>query len=384
MLDARAAASVRYAIIVVLLALALGACATAPEPAMPTADAGPEAAAEADLETSPETGLETSPEASSNGSPDPAPAAVLRPTAPTQYVVQPGDTLWSIANVFLRDPWFWSEIWLVNPQVRNPHLIYPGDVLSIHFVDDQPRITVDLVPRIRIEALDEEPFPIAALQPFMFRARVVDEHTLEQAPYIVAAQDERVLFGTGDHVYVRNAPEAEQYDLYQLVRRDRMLVDPVTREPLGVATIPIGEVEILRGGEIATGKIHNGHREALRGDRLIGFDDDPNLLFDISPPPPGLEGQLIMLFDAISQIGRYQVAVINRGQREGVADGQVFAVWEAGRTAVDIVSGRHDVVQLPEEEIGTLMVFRSFEKVAYGLVIESTRPIREGFKVRHP
>ena len=362
MLDARAAASVRNAVVVVLLALGLAACATAPEPAAPEPVPAPEPQA----------------------APEPVPEPVLRPEAPTQYVVQEGDTLWSIANVFLRDPWYWSEIWLVNPQVRNPHLIYPGDVLSIHFIDGRPRVTVDLGPRIRIEALDEEPFPIAALQPFMFRARVVDEETLAQAPYIVAAQDERTLFGTGDSVYVRNAPDAQQYDLYQVVRRDRMLVDPVTREELGVATIPIGEAEILRGGEIATAMIHDGQREALRGDRLIGFDDDPDLLFDISSPPPGLEGQLIMLFDAISQIGRYQVAVINRGEREGVTEGQVFAVWEAGRTAVDIVSARNDVVQLPEEEVGTLMVFRTFEKVAYGLVIESIRPIREGFKVRHP
>ncbi|TVP89231.1 MAG: LysM peptidoglycan-binding domain-containing protein [Thioalkalivibrio sp.] len=363
MFYARAAARVRQTAVVVLLALGLVACATAPEPAAPEPDPVPEPMA----------------------APEPAPEPVLRPTAPEQYVVQEGDTLWSIANVFLRDPWYWSEIWLVNPQVRNPHVIYPGDVLSIHFVDDRPRVMVDLAPRIRIEELEDEAFPIAALQPFMFRARVVDEETLEQAPYIVAARDERVLFGPGDEVYVRNAPDAEQYDLYQLVRRDRMLVDPVTREELGVATIPVGEAEVLRGGEIATALISVGEREALRGDRLIGFDEDPDLLFDISNPPPGLEGEVILLFDAISQIGTYQAAVINRGEREGVHDGQVFAVWEAGRTAADPVAGRgNEVVQLPEEEVGMLMVFRTFEKVAYGLVIESTRPIREGFKTRHP
>jgi LysM repeat protein len=365
MLDARAAAFVRHTAVVVLLALGMVACATAPEPAAP--DPAP------------------TPPAPAATAPDPAPEPVLRPAAPTQYVVQEGDTLWSIANVFLRDPWYWSEIWLVNPQVRNPHLIYPGDVLSIHFIDGRPHLMVELGPRLRIEAMEDEPFPIAALHPFMFRARVVDEETLAQAPYIVAALDDRVLYGPGDQVYVRNAPDAEQYDLYQLVRRDRMLVDPVTGEELGVATIPVGEAEILRGGEVATALISTGQREALRGDRLIGFDDDPDPLFDISLPPPGLEGQVIMLFDAISQIGRYQAAVINRGEREGVSAGQVFAVWEAGRTAVDPVSGlRDDVVQLPEEKVGNLLVFRTFEKVSYGLVIESTRPIREGFAVRHP
>lgn len=365
MFDARAAALVRRSGVVVLLTWGLVACATAPEPVSQAPAPAPEPAA----------------------APAPAPSAepVLRATAPTQYVVKPGDTLWSIANVFLQDPWYWSEIWLVNPQVRNPHLIYPGDVLSIYYIGDRPRVMVELGPRIRIEALDEEPFPVAALHPFMFRARVVDEETLAQAPYIVAAQDERVLYGPGDRVYVRNAPGARQYDLYQLVRRDRMLVDPVTGEELGVATIPIGEAEIVRGGEVATALISVGDREAVRGDRLIGFDDDQDMMFDISRPPQDLEGQVILLFDAISQIGTYQAAVINRGEREGVRNGQVFATWEAGRTAQDPVSGRrNDVVQLPEEEVGTLMVFRTFEKVAYGLVIESNRPIREGFKVRHP
>jgi hypothetical protein len=353
--------------IIGLLTLGLAACATGPEPAAPAATEAPVA------------------EPMATPSPVPAPAPEFRPSAPERYVVKEGDTLWDIANVFLRDPWYWSEIWLVNPQVRNPHLIYPGDVLSIHFVDGRRGVMVDLAPRVRIEALDDEPFPISALQPFMFRARVVDEQTLEEAPYLVAAQDDRVIYGPGDRVYVRNAPDAQPWDLYQLVRRDRMLVDPDTGEELGVATIPVGEAEFVRSGEIATVIIREANREALRGDRLIGFDDDPDLMFDISPPPRDIEGTVILLFDAITQIGTLQAAVINRGEREGVRNGQVFAAWEAGRTARDPITRPPDnIVQLPEEEVGQMMVFRTFEKVAYALVIRSTRPIREGFKVRHP
>lgn len=361
-----AAALMRRTGVVVLLALGMVACATGPEPAAPAETRVPVA----------------------EPAPAPEPAAAqpeFKASAPERYVVQEGDTLWDIANVFLRDPWYWSEIWLVNPQVRNPHLIYPGDVLSIYSDGDRRGVMVELGPRVRIEALDDEPFPISALQPFMFRARVVDEETLEQAPYIVAAQDERVIFGPDDRVYVRNAPDAQRWDLYQLVRRDRMLVDPDTGEELGVATIPIGEAEVVRGGEIATVILREGQREAVRGDRMIGFDDDQDVLFNISSPPPGLEGTVIMLFDAITQIGTLQAAVINRGEREGIRNGQVFAVWEAGRVARDPVSGgANDMVQLPEEEIGNLMVFRTFDKVAYALVIKSIRPIREGFKVRHP
>lgn len=371
MVYARAAALMRQTGIVFLLALGLSACATNPEPMTP--------------EVAPIARPTPAPEAAVAHPPNPAPATRFHASAPTQYVVKEGDTLWDIANVFLRDPWYWSEIWLLNPQVRNPHRIYPGDVLTIQFVEERPRVTVDLVPRIRIEALDQDPYPISTLQTFMFRPRVLDEQTLDAAPYVVAARDARVIYGPGDQVYVRNAPDARRYDLYHLVRRDRVLRDPHTGENLGIATIPVGEVEIIRGGEPATALIRSGQRESIRGDRLVGFDDDPDLLFDISRPPPDLEGEVILLFDAISQIGTYQAAVINRGRRDGVRDGQMFAAWEAGRTTRDPISGNaNDIVQLPEEEIGTMMVFRTFDKVAYALVIKSTRPIREGYKVRHP
>lgn len=380
------APGVRRTIVLAIAALGLGACAATTPPTDPPAI--PEAAPGAH-----DTMLAASPPAAAPAAPTPAaPEPALRETAPTQYVVREGDTLWDIANVFLRDPWHWAEIWLMNRQVRNPHLIYPGDVLTLYFAEgpdgaaDRPTVTVDLGPRIRIEALEDKPQPIAALEPFLVPVRVVDEATLDEAPYIVAAQDDRRLFGTDDSVYVRNAPHAEQYDLYQLVRRDRSVADPVTGEKLGVTTLPIGEAEIVRGGEIATAVIRNNQREARRGDRLIGFDDKLERLFAISSPPPGLEGQVVLLFDAISQIGRYQIAVINRGEREGVANGQVFSLWESGRTARDpVTSGRRaDTVMLPDEEIGALMVFRTFEKLAYGLVIESARPIREGYRVQHP
>jgi hypothetical protein len=352
-----------------LLSLFLGACATVPDTAVPDTAAP----------------MTTSQEEAAPFAAAPAPEPQFRPTAPERYVVRQGDTLWDIANTFLRNPAYWPEIWLVNPQVRNPHRIYPGDVLSIYYVDGRGRVMVDLLPRVRIESLDSEPFAISTLQPFMFRPRVVDEQSLSEAPYIVASQDERSIFGAGDRVYVRNAPDAERYDLYHVVRRDRMLVDPDTGEELGVATIPIGEAEIVRSGEIATAVLRNSDRESVRGDRLIGFDDDPDLLFDISRPPVDLEGQVVLLFDAITQVGKLQAVVINRGERDGVRNGQVFSAWEAGRTTLDPISGkRNDIIDLPEEEIGTVMIFRTFEKVAYALVTRSERPLREGFKVRHP
>jgi hypothetical protein len=361
----------RLAGIIAVLSLFLGACTTVPETPAPVTEPEPVATVPATVQPAPAPAPQVLPE--------------FRPGAPERYVVQPGDTLWDLAKTYLRDPWYWPEIWLSNPQIQNPHLIYPGDVLSIYYLEGQPRVMVTerLSPQVRAERFPDAAFAIAALQPFMFRARVVDDATLEQAPYIVAAQDERVVFGSEDRVYVRNAPEARQYDLYQVVRRDRMLVDPDTGEELGIATIPVGEAEIVRGGEITTAILRRTGREAIRGDRLIGFDPDPDLLFDISRPPEDLEGTVVLLFDAISQVGTLQSVVINRGTREGVQNGQVFAAWEAGRTARDPIN-RTALVELPEEQVGTIMVFRTFEKVAYALVVESTRPIREGYRVRQP
>jgi len=362
----------RFVGIFAVLSLFLGACATSPESTLPAPATEPEPVVERSAAV---------PAAATQAPHTPE----FRAGAPERYVVQPGDTLWDLANTFLRDPWYWPEIWLANPQLQNPHRIYPGDVLSIHYIEGQPRVTVTerLSPQVRVERFPDATFPIAALQPFMFRARVLDEDTLARAPYIVAAQDERVIFGAGDRVYVRNAPEARQYDLYHVVRRDRILLDPATGEDLGVATIPIGEAEIVRGGEIATAILRRSDREAIRGDRLIGFDQDPDLLFDIGRPPEGVEGSVIQLFDAISQVGTLQALVINRGTREGVHNGQIFTAWEAGRTARDPIN-RTTPIELPEEPVGQIMVFRTFEKVAYALVVESTRPIREGYRIRHP
>ncbi|WP_018862532.1 MULTISPECIES: LysM peptidoglycan-binding domain-containing protein [unclassified Thioalkalivibrio] len=328
-----------------------------------------------------------------SGTSEPEPE--IRESAPERYVVREGDTLWDIAAMFLRDPWYWPEIWLVNPEIENPHLIYPGDVLSIYYVDGEPRITVDggprvrptkrLSPEVRVVDREEDVTPISTLQSFMFRPQVLDDETLDNAPYILASQDERVIFGPGDRVYVRNAEDTQQYDLYHIVRRDGELVDPDTGENLGIATLPIGEAEIVEPGNVARANIRKGEREAIRGDRLVPFADEQDMLFEIGRPPEDMEGTIISLFDAISQIGQLQAAIINRGERDGIENGQVMTAYTAGRQVRDPVSDRpNEVVTLPEESVGTVMVFQTFEKVSYILVTESDRTLREGDKVRHP
>lgn len=368
------------------LTLFLGACASTPENS--TANAAPERSAEP----------AEPPRQASAADPQTAAAKTepeIRESAPQRYVVKKGDTLWDIAAMFLEDPWYWPEIWLVNPEIENPHRIYPGDVLSIHYVDGRPRVTVDggprvrptvrLSPEVRVVERHGDRAPISTLQPFMFRPQVLDEATLANAPYIFAARAERVIFGPGDRVYVRNAEDTERYELYHIVRDDGMLIDPETGEELGIATLPIGEAEIIEPGNVATADIREGEREAIRGDRLVPHAEEQDMLFEIGRPPPGTEGTIISLFDAISQIGQLQSAIINRGERDGIENGQVFAAFSAGRQVRDPISDQpNDVVTLPEEEVGTVMVFQTFEKVSYVLVTEATRTLREGDRVRTP
>ncbi|WP_018879676.1 LysM peptidoglycan-binding domain-containing protein [Thioalkalivibrio sp. ALE9] len=366
--------------------LLLGACAATPENGGGETTASDSGTAQAEARPAREAQDERS-------TPEAEPE--IRESAPERYVVKKGDTLWDISAMFLQDPWYWPEIWLVNPEIENPHLIYPGDVLSIHYVDGRPRITVDGGPRVRpthrlspearVVERDEDVSPISTLQSFMFRPQVLDEETLENAPYILASQDERVIFGPGDRVYVRNAEDTERYELYHIVRHDGALTDPDTGEDLGVATLPVGEAEIIEPGNVARADIRKGEREAIRGDRLVPYAEEQDMLFDIGRPPAGTEGTIISLFDAISQIGQLQAAIINRGERDGIENGQVLTAFTAGREVRDPISDRaNEVVTLPEEEVGTVMVFQTFEKVSYVLVTEAERTLREGDKVRTP
>ncbi len=320
----------------------------------------------------------------------------LNPQAPRHYVVKRGDTLWDIAKTFLQNPWHWPEVWVANPHIKNPHLIYPGDVLVLYYQDASPHVaiaerpasypTVRLSPEVRIEPLPDQEAPIHSIHQFLIYPRVVAEEQLKQAPYILAAMDERMVFGAGDNVYVRGL-DAEQRvgSRYGVFRIGKNLHDPDSGELLGREAIPVGDAELIRSGDPATVLLSRSDREALQGDRLLALEDShQNLLFMPQRPPQDTEGVVISLFDAISQIARFQVAVINRGERDGIEKGHVFASYHAGRVIRDPYASGESSVTLPDERTGLMMVFRTFEKVSYALIMESTLPIREGDKVRSP
>lgn len=322
----------------------------------------------------------------------------FRAAAPEGYTVVVGDTLWDISNRFLVEPWYWPEIWHLNPQINNPHLIYPGDVLTVFYVGGKPYLTVGggpripgserLSPKVRSENIDADSYsiPIQAIQQFIIRPRVLSEDIIEQAPYIVGSQEERLAFGSGDRVYVRGLSESAAAK-YTVFRKGDKFVDPVSTEVLGYEAILVGDGELIRNGDPATFDLAQTKREALRGDRLFASDfDDQDTEFVPHAPDADTHATVISLSDAIAQIGTFQVLTLNIGDRDGIEKGHVLALKQSGREILDPFEkpGSVKKVRLPEERVGIALVFRTFEKVSYALVMETTRPIQIGDTAVNP
>ena len=309
----------------------------------------------------------------------------LNPNHPDNYVVVKGDTLWDISGRFLSEPWLWPEVWQVNPQIANPHLIYPGDVISLIYVDGKPQLrvnrghqTIKLSPSAREERLDRAipTIPIDAIKQFLSQPLVVSEGELESAPYVVESADEHLVAGAGNRVYVRGITDTTS-SRYNLYRPGDKLIDPDTQEMLGIQAIYLGESTVQKFGEPATLLLERTTREIGIGDRLKAIgQDEIHASFLPHPPATDIKGRILGVLDGVSQIGRYQIVAVNRGTREGMEVGHVLRIQQAGQEIKDKVTpAPNDMVTLPDEDAGLVMLFRTFEKVSYGLVMEATRPI---------
>jgi len=316
---------------------------------------------------------------------------VLNANHPQDYVVAKGDTLWDISARFLERPWLWPEIWQVNPQIANPHLIYPGDVISLSYINGKPVLTLSrgstaykLSPEAREIKLEEaiSTIPRSAIAAFLSKPLVVDEDTLNNAPYIVASTDERLILGAGDRAYVRGI-ESDEIEQFSVFRGGKVYTDPETAEVLGYEAIYTGDALLETARDISTVMLRNTNREVLAGDRLLPVDDGENDMnfFPHSPAHP-VNGRIISVFDGVSQVGQYQIVVLNRGTRESIEVGHVLAVMRAGQTVSDdVTADRNDMITLPDESAGVAMVFKVFEKVSYALVMKASLPIHLHDKV---
>ncbi|GAA6136095.1 LysM peptidoglycan-binding domain-containing protein [Oceaniserpentilla sp. 4NH20-0058] len=325
-------------------------------------------------------------------------AVDLKPGHPVEYVVKEGDTLWDLSQKFLDDAWLWPEIWQVNEQINNPHLIYPGDTIGLVYKGKKVKVTVKersaasngvikLTPSARVSALASAipPIPMTAISSFMSNSRIVKSKQLQKAPYVVAGDDNRILAGGGGKVYARGFDKNEKPEnAYGIYRKGQFFVDPDTSEVLGLEAreVGVGRVQAW-DGDVATLSLGSTREEVLSGDRLLATDDRQVIAnFVPSSPPDNIYGRMIAVMNGVSQIGQYQVVVVNQGKRDGVTEGNVLAIYKEGDTIIDRVTRQK--VKLPSERAGLMMLFRVFDKVSYGLILRAKVALSVGDEVRSP
>ncbi len=326
---------------------------------------------------------------------------VLKSDHPDRYTVVRGDTLWDISEKFLQNPWMWPEIWHVNPQISNPHLIYPGDVISLIYLDGKPRLTVErgtesrsykmspgdvkLSPTVHVLPLGEAipAIPLDAVDNFLSRSRIIEISELETAPYVVAGARDRLVLGAGDEMYARGE-FGEGVPVYGVYRGGDTYIDPETDEILGYQALDIGAAKLrARENDIATLAITRTTQEIRINDRLLPHEERAiDSTFFPSPPEQDVNGVIMAVEGGVSQVGKMDVVILNRGEREGLEAGNVLAIYKKGTQIKDRIKG--DTITLPDERAGLLMVFRTFEKMSFGLVLESDRPLAVDDKVRKP
>jgi nucleoid-associated protein YgaU len=320
-------------------------------------------------------------------------AVELNDDVPETYIVTKGDTLWGISGMYLREPWLWPELWDVNPQIDNPHLIYPGDELYLVWVDGQPRLRmrrgrdVKLTPNMRVTPLDLAIpiIPLDEIGPWLMRHRIMDANDLNDSAYIVSADQRHLISGPGDRVYGRGPfPDGER--AYGIFRAGEAYRDPLTDELLGYQAQDIGNAKLLSSNkdEVTELEVTRITEEVRIADRLLP-QEERILDATYHPRAPEQEitdGLMIAVDGGLSQIGSMDIVVLNKGKRDGLEIGQVLAVYRAGELVFDKIAESN--VLLPDKRSGLAMVFESFEKASYAIVLSSSGALKIGDKVKNP
>ncbi len=356
-----------------------------------------------------------------------AASAQLRSNHPDTYTVRRGDTLWDISAKFLVKPWLWPEIWQANPQVRNPHLIYPGDVLNLSFIGGGPRLV--LQPSVHRESEAVTAIPLSELRMFLKEMRVMDSNAVSSAPYVVGLEEARLRGAVGQNLYVRGLQGApgQRWAVVRPTHVFRAFPRDVSKPPeatvvahpmdsnaamvnapwsedsrhdghtgrgtdWGVEVSVIGLAETLRTGDPSTLLLLNSTQEIRSGDRIMPVDDAPYdpYFYPHAPRAVPPTARVIGFADALDAVGSRQVVMLSIGAHSGVENGHTFAIYEPGATINDDVAsnswrrGVGEKVTLPDEFVGHVMVFRTFDRVSYGLVMDGLRPVRINAKLRMP
>ena len=372
--------------------------AEAPPPAAETAPAPEVTATEAAIAAS-GSGAQSQPAAAASGE-----APVVNPGAPKHYVVKKGDTLWGIASMYLRDPWLWPEVWIINPQIPNPHLIYPGDKLLLAYSGDgRPQVSVEQAGEVRLDPwLRSTPLessiptiPYSAIQGFLSHPTVLTTQEIRTAPYVLAIRDMHEVAGAGLEVYVSHL-DAQQNSRFNIVHVEEPLRDPDDGTLVGYEGVYTATALVERPGHPAKAALIDTARETVRGDRLVSADEETPVNFELRAPSGEIRGHIIAVIGGTDLVGQFQVVAINRGKRHGLVPGTMLAIDSAGETVRDLyragATGQgtsidrsfSPKVTLPDERVGTLLVFKVFDRVSYGLVVGASDIINRGAVVRNP
>jgi len=360
-----------------------------------------------------------------------ATSADMRDGAPDRYTVQKGDTLWSISGRYLKEPWRWPELWKMNQeQLKNPHLIYPGDVIVLDRSNSEAQLslvqlnTTKLGPKVRSEPSARSAVPSilpSVIEPFLSKPLVVGEDELESAPRIVATADGRVTLGPGDRAFVHGLTK-DKGDQWQIFRRGDPLVDPDNNQILGYEAIYLGEARVSQHGKVATIEIVRSVQEIFRDDRLLPLGKQtPVFAYVPQPPKTQVKGRIISTYGGLQETGPLSIVSLSKGSKDGLQVGTVLAIERSQTTARysqrtaplfgrsglsgsdaprtyysetipprDTLLDRgesitnNDIAQLPDQRYGLVMVFRTFDRTSYALVMEASRPVAVSDYVTNP
>ena len=323
----------------------------------------------------------------------------FKPDAPDRYVVVPGDTLWGISERYTDSPWRWPELWNLNKdQIKNPHRIYPGNVIVLDRARGRLALsetlagTVKLSPKVRSEATAREAIPSIPpniIEPFLSRPLVIEPDGLDKAPSIVATQDNRVILDAGSTAYVTGIGASKE-DTWHLYRRGDALLDPETKRMLGYEATYLGTARVARPGEPATVQILSVVQEVTKGDKLVAAGRPQLVNYAPHAPAGRIQGSVMTIYGGVGKVGeagRQSIVTLNRGRADGLEVGHVLALHRLGGTAVDPSKPKDAAdrsVKLPDERYGLVFVFRVFERVSYALVMHVTRPVNPLDVVQNP
>ncbi|MDY0011933.1 MAG: LysM peptidoglycan-binding domain-containing protein [Rhodocyclaceae bacterium] len=321
---------------------------------------------------------------------EPAP---LAPDAPDSYTVQRGDTLWGISGHFLQQPWRWPEVWRLNrDQIRNPHLIYPGQVVILDrsgpYLGIGKRVGAPpvekLSPKIHEDTANQAipSIPQHVIQPFLAQPLVVDDERIAGSAAIVATQENRVYSGTGDTIFAKNVTPGSK--VWQVYRQGQKLVDPDTKEILGYEAVHLGTARVEEDGTPATLKVTSALSEIGVGDRMLPAEQPG--IFSYAPHPPGqaVQGKLLSIYGGVAEGGRNNVVALNVGKADGLDVGTVLALYRHRGTIEYKDDGSKETFTLPDHRYGLVFVFRVFNRVSYALVMDTDGSVAVGDRVQKP